>query len=217
MRELVIAALVTFVVAGVGYVFARDLPPPEAGALSSDAASADVLAAAGEESPAAETAVASAAPAGAKSNAGAEQTFYQWVDGKGSVRFARSLAEVPPAWRERAGQVSVSTDDLIRPDRPSTRTARARRASSRTGTDAPVRNASHDVTIYTAPWCGWCRKTIAFLDERGVDYVNKNIDEDPDHKEELREKSGGTSIPLVEIDGALIRGYNPNEMAALLE
>ncbi|HEU4428012.1 MAG TPA: hypothetical protein VFT98_04615, partial [Myxococcota bacterium] len=36
-----------------------------------------------------------------------KRVFYQWTDERGSVRFARSLEEVPPAWREKAGQVEV--------------------------------------------------------------------------------------------------------------
>lgn len=207
MRTLVIAALATFVVAGVGFVFARDLPAPE-GPLAPAADSAEQsLAANGDEARADETPVASALPA--------KPVYYQWVDAKGTVRFARSLAEVPPAWRERAGQIAMSSDDMIRPAQP----ARGARTRSRAAYSEPepASNASHDITIYTAPWCGWCRKTIAFLDERGVDYVNKDIDADPDHKDELREKSGGTSIPFVEIDDTQIRGYDPGQMAALLE
>jgi glutaredoxin len=94
--------------------------------------------------------------------------------------------------------------------------APARRPLSRAGSGEPERRAMHDVTVYTAPWCGWCRKTLAFLDQRGVDYVNKDIEEDPEHAAELIEKSGGKSIPFVEIDGAQIHGYNPGRMTALL-
>ena len=35
-------------------------------------------------------------------------------------------------------------------------------------------------------------------------------------KEELIEKTGGTGIPVVEIDGEIIRGYDPDRMAELL-
>jgi glutaredoxin 3 len=72
--------------------------------------------------------------------------------------------------------------------------------------------------VYTTTWCPWCRKTLAWLDERGVDYVNKDIEDDPAHRDELLRKSGGTSIPVVEIDGELVRlRPRTHERAALAE
>ena len=195
MRSLMIAAVVTALVGGIGFVFTGELPAkaPQSASVAEleralNGASQPLVGAASE--PAA-LAVASeeAAPA-------AKHVFYQWVDERGSVRFARSLEEVPAAWRERAG---------------------AREARGANPQPTAYAGAAHDVTVYTAPWCGWCRKTLAFLDERGVEYVNKNIEADEEFADELEEKSGGRSIPLVEIDGSLIRGYNPGEMAALLE
>jgi glutaredoxin len=143
-----------------------------------------------------------AVPSGAAATAARPtRTFYQWTDERGVARFASSLEEVPVAWRERAGQIEVDAAAFA----PKNAAAAART------------EAGHEVTIYTAPWCGWCRKTIAFLDERGVEYVNKDIEADAAHEAELVAKSGGTAIPFVEIDGTQIRGYNPIEMAALLE
>lgn len=207
MRSLMIAAVVTALVGGIGFVFTGELPAtaPLQSALSVAERSESLVDAASE--PAAPAAASEeAAPAG-------KHVFYQWVDERGSVRFARSLEEVPAAWRERAGQVEIDASAYTKPK------TRAATRGSRGVAQAPVAYAAaaHDVTVYTAPWCGWCRKTLAFLDERGVEYVNKDIEADEAFADELEEKTGGRSIPLVEIDGSLIRGYNPGEMAALLE
>ena len=214
MRSLMIAAVVTALVGGIGFVFTGELPAkaPPGAALSVaeleqalDGASQPLVDAASE--PAARAvATEEAAPA-------AKHVFYQWVDERGSVRFARSLEEVPAAWRERAGQVEIDASSFTKA-KPR---AGAREARGATPEATAYAGAAHDVTVYTAPWCGWCRKTLAFLDERGVEYVNKNIEADEEFADELEEKTGGRSIPLVEIDGSLIRGYNPGEMAALLE
>ncbi|MEZ4280265.1 MAG: glutaredoxin family protein [Myxococcota bacterium] len=139
-------------------------------------------------------------------------TYYQWVDERGSVHFAGSLDEVPAAWRSRAGQIQLDPGAFNRTSTPAAKPVRPRPIA-----EAAARNRNHDVTIYTAPWCGWCRKTIAFLDQRGIDYVNKDIDEDAAYADELREKSGGTAIPFVEIDGSAIRGFDPDQMTALLD
>jgi glutaredoxin len=215
MRAITIAALVMLVIAGAGFVLTKDLPAPEPAASSEPSdAEPDDFAAALESANDEAAAQRDAEPAPSRLSSG--RTFYQWVDDSGAVRFARSLADVPPEWRARAGRIDVDDDKVQRAGRPTPKRTAAR-PRPRSAAQAPTRSALHDVTIYTAPWCGWCRKTIAYLDERGVDYVNKDVDEDPDHKAELREKSGGTSIPVVEIDGTLIRGYSPPQMAALLE
>ena len=65
-------------------------------------------------------------------------------------------------------------------------------------------------------WCGWCRKTLGFLTRRGVAFENRDIEANDMWKEELIEKTGGTSIPVVEIDGEIIRGYDPDRMDELL-
>ena len=53
-------------------------------------------------------------------------------------------------------------------------------------------SAPADVVVYTASWCGWCQRTLAWLDERGVPYENRDIEVDPRNREELIAKSGGT-------------------------
>ena len=36
-----------------------------------------------------------------------KKTYYQYVDARGSVRFAEQLEDVPAAWRDRAGRVEL--------------------------------------------------------------------------------------------------------------
>lgn len=213
MRSFVIAAVMTALVAGLGYAIApaprvlgaapdRAVPVGEDPALVSPG---EALARE-EARPEAESA---APPSSTK------HTFYQWTDPRGTVRFARSLEEVPPEWRGRAGQVEVDTAAYApRPARTAAGGSRPRPYADFATPRAEARFA--DVTVYTAPWCGWCRKTLAWLDEHDVTYTNKDIEANADYAAELEEKSGGRSIPFVEIDGTQIRGFSPGEMAALL-
>jgi glutaredoxin len=216
MRSFVIAAGMTGLFAGLGFALAPAPPAASSGAGSAISVLDELADESGPERALVE-------PEGAQ-RAGAEptvpdagrRTFYQWTDERGSVRFARSLDDVPAEWRARAGQIEVDTA-AYQPRSGAPRTSAAGRRAYAQPAPAERRATFHDVTVYTAPWCGWCRKTLAFLDERDVAYVNKNIEADEDYADELREKSGGRSIPFVEIDGTQIRGYNPSEMAALLE
>ena len=136
-------------------------------------------------------------------------TFYRYTDETGTVRFVTSLEQVPRGLRESARQIS---NDRVQHAPAAPPSARKRKA----GAPLAFRDTSHEVVVYTAPWCGWCRKTLAFLNQQGVDFENRDIEADDTWREELLEKTGGTSIPVVEIDGQLIRGYDPQRMAQLL-
>lgn len=59
-----------------------------------------------------------------------------------------------------------------------------------------------EITIYTTPWCGDCRRTKQFLSERGVAYREINIDETLAAEElVLRVNDGRRKVPTIEVDG----------------
>ena len=137
--------------------------------------------------------------------------YYQYVDDSGTVHFVQSLGDVPAKWQSRAGRIEVERA-MPAPGGNGSRKTTSRRASAR----KPAYRTGPEVVVYTTTWCGWCRKTLAFLDERGVRYVNKDIEANDWHRDELIEKTGRTSIPVVEIDGEIIRGFNASRMEQLL-
>jgi len=142
-------------------------------------------------------------------------TFYRYTDASGSVHFVSSLADVPRAMRERAA--AVSNDRVQHAAAAAPRRARPGPAKRNAEERMVQRAAEHEVVVYTTSWCGWCRKTLAFLTKEGVPYENRDIEANDMWRDELEEKTGSTSIPVVEIDGELIRGYNPARMQELLE
>ena len=78
--------------------------------------------------------------------------FYRYTDDSGSVRFVTSLSQVPARFRTKAkpaGGGSVT--------RTAATTVGARKPYAYQ--PGPGRSAAGDVIVYTAPWCGWCRKT----------------------------------------------------------
>jgi glutaredoxin-like YruB-family protein len=145
-----------------------------------------------------------------------KDVYYQYVDDSGSVHFVQNLGEVPAKWQSRAGRIEVERT-LPTPGRGAARPADTRRtAATRPSQKPSAYRSGPEVVVYTTAWCGWCRKTLAFLDERGVRYVNKDIEANDWNRDELIEKTGRTSIPVVEIDGEIIRGFNAERMEQLL-
>ena len=69
---------------------------------------------------------------------------------------------------------------------------------------------SDQVTVYSTPWCAFCKTEKQWLDSLGVAYVAKDIEEDENAKEELLAKLGGQfqGVPTTEIGGQMIVGFD---------
>ena len=61
------------------------------------------------------------------------------------------------------------------------------------------------ITMYTASWCGACRRAHAFLAANGLACKDLDIDADPAALRELKARSGGTKIPVLDVDGKVLR------------
>lgn len=72
-----------------------------------------------------------------------------------------------------------------------------------------------DVTVYGAPWCPWCMKTKEFLENHKVDFEWKDV-QDPDVAKEAFSKSGQEGIPVTDIDGEIIIGFDVEKIKSLL-
>jgi mycoredoxin len=58
------------------------------------------------------------------------------------------------------------------------------------------------LTMYTTAWCPDCRRAKTFLKERGVEFREVNIDEDPSAEEIVTKANEGKRvIPTLEIGG----------------
>jgi len=74
---------------------------------------------------------------------------------------------------------------------------------------------AHDVTIYTSNTCPYCVSAKDYLNERGVPFVEKNIQTDPEARKELM-RMGHMGVPVIVIDGEEIVGFNKAKMDELL-
>jgi len=72
------------------------------------------------------------------------------------------------------------------------------------------------VTIYSAQWCAFCKTEKQYLEHLGVPFVVRDIEEDASAMEEVLEKSGAQSIPVTDIDGVIIRGFDRAKIDATL-
>ncbi len=78
------------------------------------------------------------------------------------------------------------------------------------------------VVLYSAPWCGFCKKAAAYLRGRGVAFEERDIEASPAAAQELKAKlrqAGlrGGGIPVLDIDGTIVIGFDRARIDALLD
>jgi glutaredoxin-like YruB-family protein len=69
-------------------------------------------------------------------------------------------------------------------------------------------DATTNVIIYSTPTCAFCKTEKQYLDHLGVSYIVKDVEEDPSAMEELIAKSNQQAVPVTDIDGVIIRGFD---------
>lgn len=73
------------------------------------------------------------------------------------------------------------------------------------------------ITIYTTPTCIYCRMAKAFFKENSVVYEEKDVWQDPSAREEMVEKSEQMGVPVIDIDGQIVIGFDKEVLSELLQ
>ena len=74
----------------------------------------------------------------------------------------------------------------------------------------------HKVLLYRTFLCPWCHKTEEFLDEHKIKFTNIWVDKDVKAAHEMIKKSGKMGVPVTDIDGTIVVGYDVNTFKKLL-
>ncbi|MHA2063377.1 MAG: glutaredoxin family protein [Candidatus Thorarchaeota archaeon] len=65
-----------------------------------------------------------------------------------------------------------------------------------------------NVTIYSTPTCAWCKRTKDFMNERKIKFNDIDVSTDQKAAHEMLHKSGQMSVPVIDINGKLIIGFD---------
>jgi len=72
------------------------------------------------------------------------------------------------------------------------------------------------VKIYTTPTCVYCRMAKDFFNQHSVQYEEHNVMEDLKAREEMVSKSGQMGVPVIDVEGELIIGFDKERLSELL-
>jgi len=71
--------------------------------------------------------------------------------------------------------------------------------------------------IYTTPTCVYCRMAKDFFNQHSVQYEEHNVMEDLKAREEMVSKSGQMGVPVIDVEGELIVGFDKERLVELLD
>ncbi len=73
------------------------------------------------------------------------------------------------------------------------------------------------VTIYTTPTCGYCRVAKDYFRANHVPYSEYDVSVDQRKAEEMVRKSGQMGVPVIDVHGKVIVGFNRGEIEKALK
>lgn len=73
------------------------------------------------------------------------------------------------------------------------------------------------IIIYGAEWCAFCHSAMEYFDKLGVKYEYRNVEEKPEWGKEAVEKSKQFGIPVLDMDGEIIIGFDKPKIDAVLD
>ncbi len=71
--------------------------------------------------------------------------------------------------------------------------------------------------LYSANWCAYCHAAKQYFDKLGVEYEVRDIESDQKFAAESVEKSGQMGIPVIDIAGTIIVGFDRPKIDASLK
>lgn len=74
----------------------------------------------------------------------------------------------------------------------------------------------HEVTIYTTSTCVYCKMAKEYFKENNVQYKEIDVGSDQKAAQEMVEKSGQLGVPVIDIDGHVIVGFDQPKVKAAL-
>ncbi|MBL7055222.1 glutathione S-transferase N-terminal domain-containing protein [Candidatus Woesearchaeota archaeon] len=73
------------------------------------------------------------------------------------------------------------------------------------------------VKIYSTPTCPWCKKAKEFFKANNVKFTDIDVSADEAAQKEMVEKSGQMGVPVIEIDGKILVGFDQGKIEEALK
>lgn len=72
------------------------------------------------------------------------------------------------------------------------------------------------VTIYSTPTCHFCKEAKEFMNAKGIAFTEHDVAKDLEQRKVMVEKSGQLGVPVIDVDGQIMVGYEESMLAEAL-
>lgn len=72
------------------------------------------------------------------------------------------------------------------------------------------------VRVYSTSTCPYCVTLKAFLEEKNIEFEDIDVSQDKAALDEMVKKSGQLGVPVVDIDGQIVVGFDKEKISELL-
>lgn len=72
------------------------------------------------------------------------------------------------------------------------------------------------IKIYSTPSCIYCKMAKEFFQKNDLEFANIDVSADPKAAQEMMDRSGQMGVPVIDIDGQLVIGFDKERIAELL-
>ena len=134
--------------------------------------------------------------------------IYTWKDKDGKIIYS----DTPPPPGVQM-QIKKFSEDSV--ERPAAKDDASRPQGKQV---AEKRQRDVSVIMYMTAWCPYCQKAREYIKSLNVRLIEYNIEKDASRKEEMLRKSGGsTGVPVIDVEGIIIKGYSPEAIRGAIE
>lgn len=72
------------------------------------------------------------------------------------------------------------------------------------------------VKVYSTTSCPWCKKAKDYLKSKNIEFADLNVETDLEAREEMINLSNQRAVPVINIDGNIIVGFDKPAIDSLL-
>ena len=78
-------------------------------------------------------------------------------------------------------------------------------------------NSQSKIRVFSSPMCPYCETLKSFLKQHNIEFEAIDVSEDEKARDEMIEKSGQMGVPVIEIDGEIIVGFDKEKICKILK
>jgi glutaredoxin-like YruB-family protein len=77
--------------------------------------------------------------------------------------------------------------------------------------------SDHEVIVYSTPTCPYCSAAKDYFRDNDVEFTDYDVSSDREKAREMIEKTGQQGVPVIEIDGEVVIGFDKDKIENLIQ